>query len=380
MARLNFSHGTHASHRKLARHVRQASRLAKRNVALLADLQGPKIRLGDLKEEQRVQKGDVVTLPLSTSGLSRFLKKGTRVLIDDGKIEAVYQSGRGNHFTIKMQTSGVFSSHKGVAFPGRHLPSVRAFTDEDKRDLLFALDLGVDWVVVSFVTHPDDVREVQAFIKKHAVSTRRPSVMAKVERAKAVERFLVATHLLESMSYSPVPTRAELSDVANAVIDHTDAVMLSGETASGAYPVETVQMMADIVRETEASCYNDVLPRLQKRASRETTLALILAELALLGRVQSIAIHERDAAMAWKLLPYRPEVPIFLMSPDARWLSKELIRWGIVPVRVPSGLKPEDTAAIARLLRKEGQVAKGHTVTVVHRQSTQPTFTTHRVL
>jgi len=366
----------------------------------------------------------VVTLPLSTSGLSRFLKKGTRVLIDDGKIEAVYQSGRGNHFTIKMQTSGVFSSHKGVAFPGRHLPSVRAFTDEDKRDLLFALDLGVDWVVVSFVTHPDDVREVQAFIKKHAVSTRRPSVMAKVERAKAVERFLdilhvadgvmlgrgdlaldvpfaqvpliqkevvetarkagkpvvVATHLLESMSYSPVPTRAELSDVANAVIDHTDAVMLSGETASGAYPVETVQMMADIVRETEASCYNDVLPRLQKRASRETTLALILAELALLGRVQSIAIHERDAAMAWKLLPYRPEVPIFLMSPDARWLSKELIRWGIVPVRVPSGLKPEDTAAIARLLRKEGQVAKGHTVTVVHRQSTQPTFTTHRVL
>lgn len=423
-ARLNLSHGTHASHRRLIRAIHQASRKAKRNVALLADLQGPKIRVGALSSTIVVKRGLVVELPVTFSGLGKHLKKGVRVLLDDGRVEAEYLSGTGGTITVKIMSGGELTSHVGLAVPGLKLEGVAVLTAKDKDDAFFAMREHVDWLVQSFVTKPSDIAALRRFVRAHADPRFEPKIMAKIERAEAVKNaralikvadgvmigrgdlgldippeevplaqkkiirlcreagkpVVVATHMLESMIRDPRPTRAEVSDVANAVIDHTDAVMLAGETAKGAYPLEAVGMMARIIAETEASAYDDVAPVARaRRPDKIQIFAFMLAELVYAGRVEHLAVQADDVGLLEALALYRPEVPVFVFGTDSHVLRQELVRWGVEPVKIPSSLEGAAPERLAKFLQKEHQVKKGETVTMVHYRGKEPVFTTVKV-
>ncbi|MDA1038304.1 MAG: pyruvate kinase [bacterium] len=421
VARLNFSHGTHASHRKLIQSVRKASKEAKKNVAIMADLQGPKIRIGDLPSLIKTKKGEEHIIPVTLPQLGASLKKGDKILIDDGRCEAVYLSGKKDTITIKMLTRGEFGSHAGLAIPGLKLKGVSSITEKDVADVIFSMDQKVDWIVMSFVTEAKDVKALRKIINTHAQKGFVPKICVKIERALAVKNaasiiseadsvmigrgdlgldipiedlpvvqkdivamsrelgkpVIVATQMLDSMTHNRRPTRAEVSDVANAVIDHTDAVMLSGETAKGEYPVETVSMMAAIVQDTEKSTYDDILPKhLKKRAGKIETFAFMIAEMVYAGRIKALAVPEKDKEVAWAISRFRPEVPVYLIGSDAFVLRQYLLRWAVEPVRVSKNFDFDDANAIVSYLRKQKQVASGKPVTVIGFHGKNPTFQT----
>jgi pyruvate kinase len=313
MARLNFSHGTHAEHRRLVRTIRSAAKKAGKPVLILGDLQGPKIRLGVLPEKGVVLPtgGRAIfttatdtyvngKIPVTYKKLHLDVKKGHRILIEDGIYELVVTGVKGREVHTKIVNGGILTSHKGINFPDSTL-KVSPMTDKDKEDALFAIAQGVEWIALSCVTSAASVKALKKLIKGNTQKAPIAHVMAKIEKREALVRFteilaaadgimiargdlgveidaeevpvrqkeiihacrhaakpvVVATQMLDSMIRNPRPTRAEVSDVANAVFDCTSAVMLSGESASGKYPVEAVRMMAKIVMEAEASCYDD---------------------------------------------------------------------------------------------------------------------------
>src|SRR3989339_839665 len=314
VARLNFSHATHNDHARLIRSIRAASRKAKKRVPIIGDLQGPKIRLGELPEAgvELPQGGTIILttatdrysvgkLPVTYKSLHKDVKKGHRVLIDDGIFELVVTRVVGRTIQTKVVNGGRVTSHKGMNFPDSTL-RVSAITTKDKADALFGIEKGVEWLALSFVTSATPVRSLKMLIKKHTPKGKPLArIIVKIEKHEAIDRFdeilkaadgimiargdlgveidpeevpirqkelihacrhankpvVVATQMLDSMIRNPRPTRAEVSDVANAVFDCTSAVMLSGESASGKYPLQAVKMMAKIVKEAEASCYDD---------------------------------------------------------------------------------------------------------------------------
>ena len=299
--RFNFSHGTHEDHRKRYDLVRQIEREVNRPVGILMDLQGPKLRLGLIEGGRlTVRKGDVLTLdldpapgsatriPMPHPPIFEAVRPGDDLLIDDGKVRLKVLHGDSQSARVEVCNDGALSDRKGVNVPGAIL-ALSAMTDKDRADLAFGLELGVDWVALSFVQRPEDIEEIKALVAGRAW------VMAKLEKPAAIESLeaiveasdgvmvargdlgvekppedvpilqkriirvcrevgkpvVVATQMLESMISSPVPTRAEVSDVAGAIYDGVDAVMLSAESASGQYPVQAVSMMDQIGR---ASC------------------------------------------------------------------------------------------------------------------------------
>ncbi len=302
VARLNFSHATHQDHERLIRTIRRAAKAAKKAVPIIGDLQGPKIRLGLLPEKGTVLKnGELVTLPVTYSNLYKDLKKGDRVYIDDGIIETTFVRGSRGKIELRVVDGGVVTSHKGMNFPDSTL-MVSTFTTKDKEDVMFGIDQGVNWFALSFVTKESQVVALKKLIKQ---KTRKGKplarVIVKIEKHEAIDRLeeiikaadgimiargdlgveidveevpvrqkeiihmcrhagkpvVIATQMLDSMIRNPRPTRAEVSDVANAVFDCASGVMLSGESASGKYPLQAVKMMAKIIKEAEASCYDD---------------------------------------------------------------------------------------------------------------------------
>lgn len=372
VARLNFSHGTHRHHAKLIRNIRAAASELGESVAILQDLQGPRIRIGELADNVEIKKRETVILapqreyktthvpkmlPNHYPRLAREVKKGQHILIADGTIDLKVTRIKDNQLFCIVIVGGVVKSHKGLNVPGATL-TAPSLTAKDKEDLAFGVRQQVDYVALSFVKSARDIRALRSLLKrlshKHS-SAASIGIIPKIERWEAVKNFdeilvasdavmvargdlgieipsekvpivqkqlikkcitahkpvIVATQMLESMTTNSRPTRAEVSDVANAVIDHTDAIMLSGESASGQYPVETVKMMTRIAHETEKSHFDDyTCVNITKEKTERALVAHAVADMARSGKFKLILVKDDDPELIALVASHRPEIRI----------------------------------------------------------------------
>ncbi len=392
IARLNFSHGTKADHKKLIKNIRAASRKVGERVAVLQDLQGPKIRVGDLPEKGiMLRAGQEVRftvakveykadgpIHISYDKLHKDVKKGDRLLINDGLIETECIGVRGKEIKVKVKTGGLLLAHKGCNLPDTDL-SIGAFTEKDRDDLLFGLEEGVDWVALSFVSSADEIEAVKRIIAAKCRSLRRlpVKIMAKIERRQAVDNFVeilnaadgimlargdlgveipfeevpivqkelvevcrqagkpvvVATQMMDSMTENRRATRAEVSDVSNAIIDHTDAVLLAQETAIGDYPVVAVQSTAAIIKETEDSRLDDItFLQFYDLDDIETSLAQSLHVMAENNQIDLIVTAQGYGDIARKINVFRPNAPIVVACKDELAARQMLMRAGVWPI------------------------------------------------
>ena len=390
VARLNFSHGSHEQKAELIRMVRQVAREEGKPICILADLQGPKIRTGKLKDHKPVQlvagkrltitpreiAGTAALVGTTFTTLAENLEPGSRILLSDGLIELRVESIKGDDVICEIVNGGMLGENKGINLPGIPV-SVPSLTEKDEEDLIFAIGQNVDTVAVSFVRTADDVRHVKSRLNALKSDA---WIIAKLEKPQAVEHLdsilevadgimvargdlgvevppekvpaiqkhiirraadfrkpvITATQMLESMIENPRPTRAEASDVANAIYDGTDAVMLSGETAAGKYPVEAVAMMAKIVSETEHQIRLDPpvsQPRSKTmRLSVAETICECMAHSAEDLDIAAIAIFTETGSTARLLSKYRPEPPIYALSPYEKVINRSVLLWGTYPI------------------------------------------------
>lgn len=433
VARLNFSHGTHENHSLLIKNVRQASQQAEEPIAILADLQGPKIRVGILPEAGiKLKEGQMVTfstakanygdevydevIPVDYFELHQFVKKGERLLLDDGRIETKIVRVSGNSIHTEVINGGVLMSHKGINAPDSKL-SVRALTDKDKEDAEFVVKEAVDFIALSFVTTAEDIMDLRYFIKdceaRLGLKPEQPiRIIAKIERKEAVKNIkeilqtadgimiargdlgvemppekvplvqkqlideallaakpvIVATQMLDSMQNNPRPTRAEVSDVANAVIDHTDAVMLSNETAIGKYPVQAVTTMADIIKETEKSIYDNLsdgkyYSKTKKVDEVVSEMSKLLAEAVDARLILAASISGETAHLISR---HRPELPIVVATNSERVKNQLSLSWGVKPfVLGPCRMIEELIERSLAYLKKGKDVKLGDKIIVV---------------
>lgn len=391
IARLNFSHGTHADHKRLMSNIRAAAKKTGETIAILQDLQGPKIRVGNLPETGvKLTKGKEIQFTTATSkyetdgpipvtyrSLHKDVKKDHRILLEDGMMEAVVERVRGKVITAKVVFGGVLMSHKGINLPDSKV-STASFTTKDHDDLMFGLEQGVDWVALSFVTSPRVVEQVRRMVgaKCRQLKCAPPKIMVKIERKEAVEDFpdmlnaadgvmlargdlgveippeevpiiqkefieicrqtgkpiVVATHMLESMTHSPRATRAETSDVANAVLDHADAVMLSGETATGDFPEVAVRTMNTVVREAEDSRLDDIgFYQVYDMPDAPTSIAQSLHVMAENDHLDFIVTSSTYGPVAQMINVFRPNATILMACPNEACARQLTLRAGIYP-------------------------------------------------
>ncbi|HWF13635.1 MAG TPA: pyruvate kinase [Candidatus Acidoferrales bacterium] len=419
VARLNFSHGTHDDHARTIKRIRESSARLSQPIGILADLQGPKIRTGLLKDKQPVQlvSGQRFTISIkefagSAEGVSttykrmaRDVSRGDRILLGDGLIELHVLSTTSTEVQCKVINGGLLGEHKGINLPGVKL-KIPAVTAKDRQDLIFALQQGANFVAVSFVRDAKDVMLAKKAIlqAKHDVP-----VIAKLEKPEAIEHLdeilqvsdavmvargdlgvemspekvpvvqkqiiaracearrpvITATQMLESMTQNPRPTRAEASDVANAVFDGSDALMLSAETASGAYPLEAVQMMDRIIREAEANNSHVLRPSPAQFNIAETASELIChASEELHMRV--IAVFTETGSTARLISKHRPRRPIIAFSTIQETRRRMSLNWGVVPRTIGKVQDIEELVQVAeKKLLEEKLVRPGDVVGIV---------------
>ncbi len=422
-ARLNFSHGTHDSHAQTAKRVREASQAAGRPLAILADLCGPKMRIGkfaDGKVELPVGAkftfttrdivGSVAEVSVTYKPLPQDVKVGDAILLDDGLFRMRVVDMTDTDVHTEVEVGGELSNNKGLNLPGANL-STPALTEKDKVDLAFAVGvLKVDYLALSFVRSPEDVLEAQALSKG-------TPVVAKIEKPEAVERLeeianvadglmvargdlgveigsekvpviqkriiretnargkivITATQMLDSMIRNPRPTRAEAADVANAVMDGTDAVMLSGETASGRYPIEAVEMMSAIVQEVENEWLEELSreTRDRKIIAHEdwdfpSAAARAAAALTTHLPLKAVVSFTGDGQSAHLMAEHRPRSPILAITSDARAATRLALSWGVIPrLEIPPETLEETTRIATSLLVREGLAKKGDSFAMV---------------
>ncbi len=416
-ARLNFSHGTHETHAERARLVRAAQEDAGRPLALIADLQGPKLRVGDLDEPIVLAKGDQIVvapeekakggdLPVSPAVIGEVLQPGHEVLIDDGLVRLRVERVDSGRALCTVVVGGPVGSHKGVNLPGVPLP-IPALTRKDLADLDVALELGVDFVALSFVRSASDVRDLRYRIEE-AGST--AQVIAKIEKSdavlaldeilaesyavmvargdlgveigptsvpllqkriisKALERgkpVITATQMLESMIVHAEPTRAEASDVANAILDGTSAVMLSGETAMGEYPIEAVAFMDRIAREVEPNLgYRHETPEASENPSIANAMSNVACDLAEALSAKAILVPTFSGRTASAVARLRPRRPIVGMTHLQHSLQKMALEWGVTPLPIAEAADVEELWRTSiDTARTAGLVDKGDTVVI----------------
>ncbi len=423
VARLNFSHGTHEDHARSMERLRRAAAKEERTICILQDLQGPKIRTGRLRDRRPVtlKSNSRVTITprnvlgtssvLSTSfrGLAQEVGPGSRILLSDGLIELVVRAVHGEDVECEVVNGGRLGEHQGINLPGTAL-TVPSLTEKDRKDLEFGLSHGVDMVALSFVRTAADVREA-----KRLIGQRRDDVpvIAKLEKPQAIEHLrdimeladgvmvargdlgvelppeqvpimqkhiircaaelrkpvITATQMLESMIENPRPTRAEASDVANAIFDGTDAVMLSGETASGKYPVQAVTMMARIIGEAEAHM-RAIAPRYQRHErgslSISETICESVAHAAQDLDMRAIAVYTETGTTARLVSKYRPAAPIFAFAHRESVCHRLNLLWGVHPVRCEKALTAEDMVrGSERHLTRAGAVRGGDVMAII---------------
>jgi pyruvate kinase len=420
VARLNFSHGTHDEHAQTFGHLREAAAHLKKPLAILADLQGPKIRTGILagggsvllRAGQRFVittskvLGDSTRVSTTFRPLPNEVKAGNRILLSDGLIELFVESVKGQEVVCQVANGGLLGENKGINLPGIKL-HVPALTEKDREDLRFALKLDADYIAVSFVRHPDDVLLAKSLIKRAKKDT---PVIAKLEKPEAIENLdailgvsdavmvargdlgvemspekvpvvqkniisrarefrrpvITATQMLESMTQNPRPTRAEASDVANAIFDGSDAVMLSAETASGKYPIEAVGMMARIIEEAESSITEYSRPAMQEKLKVAETVAELVCHASRELHMRLIAVFTHSGFTARLVSRYRPMVPIVAFSPEAATRRRMALVWGVTSRSIPDMTKIEGLAVVAeKRLLEERMVRKGDVIGIV---------------
>jgi len=430
VARLNFSHGSYDHMKKLIRTIRKASKAENKPVAILQDLQGPKIRVGKLPENgielkkgktiilhaggKKYHAGEPPEIPVQYKNLHKDVKNGDILLLDDGYLEVEITRKKGEQLYCTVKTGGTLKSNKGINCPTASI-SAKTITPKDKKDLEFGLKQGIDYVALSFVRSAKDIHELRAILKKKKHEN--VKIISKIERHEAVKDLesivdasdavmvargdlgievpaeqvpiiqkeiihwallygkpvIVATQVLESMIQNPRATRAEISDAANAVFGHTDAIMLSAETSVGKYPVNAVRTLAKVARATEkemkkkqfllhnhlfekdmpitdATCYN---------------AALIAAEI----KAKHIVIMTKSGYTAQQIMKHRPHTPVTVITPNENVRRQLQLVWGLNHIHViKSAFKPfaKKAQTIIPLLKKECGMKNGEEIVIVN--------------
>lgn len=392
VARLNFSHGSHDDHKRMIETIRNVSNRLNKPVAILQDLQGPKLRIGkieggsvELKKGDRIRfttenvVGTAELVSTTYKHLTNDVKSGDRILLDDGLIQLQVEAVRNKEVVCKIMEGGTLSDHKGINLPGIYI-SQSSFTEKDRRDLLFGIEQNVDWVALSFVRSAKDIAQVKKIIADHK---KEMLVVAKLEKPEAIKDLdailsmtdgvmiargdlgvevplekvpslqkliirkarqkgkpvITATQMLESMRYHSRPTRAEVSDVANAILDGTDAVMLSAETATGKYPITTVKTMAKIILEAEETMRlvpvrRDSCLETEKNLSVPDVISHSACQTAEHLKVKAIVAFTTSGFTARMVAKYRPSSRIIAFTPSGIVQHQLSLSWGVTPMKM----------------------------------------------
>lgn len=432
LVRLNMSHGDHAGHRAMVERIRAAAARANKHIAILMDLCGPKIRVGKFEGDGiELRRGDKVTvttasvtgkpglIPSQYKSIAKDVSDGERILLDDGKLELRVLKSDGKDVRCEVVQGGRLTNNKGMNLPDSQL-STPALTGKDKRDAELAIELGVDFLALSFVREAKDVQQLQRFLAKHKADI---PVISKIERPEAVERMdeiidasygimvargdlgielpaeqvpliqrelierarqravpvIVATQMLESMLTAARPTRAEVGDVANAALSSADAVMLSGETASGKFPIEAVQTMDRILREIENHQWNAgqfvsdaIQDRHTKTHSSREAVGHAAVELARDLRLAALIIPTLSGTTARIMSAHRATAPMFGVTSRETVCRRIALHWGIVPMLV-ADVETHDWKHLCERVAAQSSIAReGHKVLVIAGFSDDP--------
>lgn len=413
--RINFSHGDLATHLNTVKNIRSVSASINANVAILGDLQGPKLRVGELPPEGiTLIRGEIVTLSTKAAssantihvkfpGLAKDVKPGEHVLLDDGKLELIFTKVISNTAVeARVVNGGTLTSNKGFNLPNSHL-TVESLTKKDREDLVFAIQNNFDWIALSFVREAKDISQLRTILKRHKSGTR---IIAKIEKPQAVKNLdaiieeadgimvargdlgvemamervpmiqkkavlkcnkagkpvIIATQMMESMIENPTPTRAEANDVANAVMDGADAVMLSAETAIGKYPLKVVSAVERILKSTEAgwNIYNKApSPDPHSPTFYSDEICYTAVTLGETIKAKAIISMTQTGYTAYKIAACRPNCHVFIFTSNKQLLTQLSLVWNIRVYYYDKRTNTDDTIkSVVEILKKDGWIKK----------------------
>lgn len=413
--RLNFSHGTHEEHKKVISYVRELNKELNSNVCLLQDLQGPKIRVNNVEKNTLIEKGEKITITteevmgnaqrISTSykNLPQDVNEGDLVLIDDGKIELRVTEKKEKEIVCEIRHGGELKSKKGINLPFTRV-SAPSLTEKDHEDLVFGIENHVEWIALSFVRKAEDITDVKKIIEKSGKTIK---VIAKIEKPDALKNIdeiiavsdaimvargdlgveivmeevpmaqkrivekcnmaakpvIIATQMMESMITAPRPTRAETNDIANAVMDGADTLMLSAETAAGQFPVEVIRSMVRTISSVENQgqiYFNHYLPKDEDPLFLHNTLILASCRLAKASKAKAIIGMTQSGYTAFKMASHRPKANIFIFSSNRLLLNAISLIWGVRGIFYDSEVSTDQTFEdIQEILLEKGYIKDG---------------------
>lgn len=419
VARLNFSHGSYKNHAMLIKNIRQIAKKINVPLAIMQDLQGPKIRIGLIKDEGiQVKKGEKIILtcgklkknkiPVQYKNLYKDVKKNSLLLVDDGLIELKVEKVKEKDIYCICKNDGVINKNKGINVPNSTI-TTNPITPKDKKDLAFGLKQGIDYVALSFVKEAKDILDA-----KKLIGNRNVKVVAKIERIEAVENLdeiikvadalmvargdlameigpekvpivqkemirkcnfagkpvITATQMLQSMVDNPQPTRAEVSDTANAIFDHTDAIMLSNETAVGKYPVRALKIFAKVAQtvEKELKKYDHLLPTksINNEVDYYDALGFETCQLSEITKAKHIIVVTSSGKSAQYISKHRSYIPTIVITPSEKTKNQLALLWGLNDIVIGKISTKKYLDDIRAILKKHSSVKKGQKVTILY--------------